>query len=759
MEVILPPKTGVLPKIGSFVGTSIIPPPTSLSVPPPLPAPGLEPEAKRPPPFKLKAIPLSDTKSEDSIFSEPDSLPVAEKPKGWKHLEPGELPSLPAEPGMAPLEAPKAAPPLLGAGAPTSTGKLRLPPALKKSESATTKAPALTGPASSTAMPPPLPVVASVTKVPIAALRTAALPPSLPQTGGSAPSSTPAPVGPVAGEVKPPEPLSAPPSLPAGSAPVVEAKSTFPSLPGAGSAVIPAVAAAGAYGAIVAKEGTTSLPRLRAPALPRASRPPEEPKLLPPVETSPPVEPAPAPVAAAPIVVMPVPEAPSVKEVSPASPPVVARDRATGQVAEPPPPVPRGRKSRPAPVAKASPPKAAEPVKESEKVPLTRGERAKRRQLIGTVAFYVFLVFILGPLLYLLTLHYSSETRLEGQVIPPPGTLLNDEVWIVSDFRGSASGVADDLARDRSPKLQEIQERQDHVQRAQADIAAREQRIHLLQDQIQAAKDEIASSVKQAHDAAQHVWDGPGADLENEYQSKLNALQQAIAARAKSLGLTYQPDPTYPSPEVWANAYRLALYQTPPGVDGVKEHQWIEDQLKAWRDYTKSFDEQKEKLRLQAAQIQVSPSSQINDLNDKIEDLQHRVDSTESEEDPLKAELQQAQSDLAESQTAEAGLDDKYYQELYSLPKDNIIKRLPMLENGRFTWSHVEKDSAFAEGEKAHSYWIFARAVRPDGRQFWALSHFSIEPNSILPLLIEPDSFVSTKAILRPDLSPDEQAQ
>jgi hypothetical protein len=478
-----------------------------------------------------------------------------------------------------------------------------------------------------------------------------------------------------------------------------------------------------------------------------------------PVDQAPPIEEVAAtpPVAsAAPVTTPPLAAAPMIAA------PLITRDKSTGQVTEPPPPVPRGKKFRPAPVKKAAPVAAEEPPAEpgaDGKIPLTRAERAQRRRFIGTIAFYAFLVFVVGPLLYILSLSYSSETRVEGQVIPPPGTLLCNEVWIVSDFRGSAEGVSEDLALARAPKLQEIQERQDHVQRAQADIAAREERIHLLNDQIQAAKDEIASVVKQAHDAAQHVWDGPGAALENDYQSRLNSLQQAIAARAKSLNLNYQPDPTYQSPEVWANAYRLALYQTPPGVDGVKEHQWIEDQLKAWRDYTKSFDDQKEKLRLQAAQIQLSPTTQVNDLNDKIEDLQHRIDSTQSEEDPLKTELQQAQADLAESQTAEAGLDDRYYEELYSMPKNSIIKRLPVLENGRFTWPHVEKDSAFAEGEKVHNYWIFARAVRPDGRQFWALSHFAIGPNSILPLLIEPDGFVSTKAILRPDLSPDEQAQ
>ena len=81
-----------------------------------------------------------------------------------------------------------------------------------------------------------------------------------------------------------------------------------------------------------------------------------------------------------------------------------------------------------------------------------------------------------------------------------------------------------------------------------------------------------------------------------------------------------------------------------------------------------------------------------------------------------------------------------------------------MLSN-RFSWREVEKDRKYGEGEKSHVFWIFARALRSDGRQYWALHRFDVDENSTTLLMIEPESFVSTRAILRPDLSPDEQAQ
>ena len=391
-------------------------------------------------------------------------------------------------------------------------------------------------------------------------------------------------------------------------------------------------------------------------------------------------------------------------------------------------------------------------------LPPTRAERAKKRRIVEMVVFYVLLLLICGGL-YFGTIYFTQETRVEGQVIPPTGMPLADEVWIVSDFRQLTSGIAEDLAEDRAPLIQEMHERQDHVLRVQADIAMREERIRLLQAQIQSAKDEQVAVVKDARDQAQQLWDGPGAELDDDYNARRISLQNAIANRAKSLNLNYAPDPTYNAPEVWANAYRLALYEVPKGVDSAKEYAWLSDQMKQWRDFVKSQDDKREQLREQAAQIKTAPAAKLTDLNAKIEELQHRIDSTESEEEPLKPELQQAQGDLAEAQGAETGLDAKYYKQLSALPGSSITKRLSMEPNGRFSWSSLENDSPFAEGEKEHHYWIFARATREDGREYWALGRFSIAKDHTVCLLIEPDSFVSTKAMLRPDLSPDDQAQ
>lgn len=390
--------------------------------------------------------------------------------------------------------------------------------------------------------------------------------------------------------------------------------------------------------------------------------------------------------------------------------------------------------------------------------PATRSARARKKRKFENIAFFV-IAAATGLLLYWGGLFFGHETRIEGQVIPLSGQVLNNEVLIVTDFRGQIAGIVDDLARDRDEIMRNIHEDQDHVQRAQADVAAREERIRLIREKIQAAKDEITSTIKKTNDAAQQIWDGPGAELDTEYHTRLTQLQKAIADRAKALGLKYEPDPAYDSPEVWANAYRLALYGVTGNVDSAKEHEWLEDQMKQWRDFTKSVDDRQKQLREQFAQIKLSPTSQVSDLNAQIEEMQHRIDATVTEEEPLKVELQQAQADLAKDQAIEAGLDDKRYRQLYAQPDSNIIKRLPLNSKGRFSWRHVEKDQAYAEGEKTHTYFLLTRAVRPDGRQYWAFCHVTLVQNDTLPIEIDPSDFMTTKAILRPELSPDEQQQ
>jgi hypothetical protein len=781
-HVKLPPKTSV-PTWSSLSGQPIVVPggkqsPVSTATTTPLPAKWSEPKktgAQHIPPIRLNEPSSEENSSGESIFPQAGQPEPRAKPEGWKGLEPGEL-NPPAgslqslevfersqrlldkptsetplpEVKAPPLVAPPLRPPsrvetpasVVGTMPPVRPPPLPPPPAKPAESSAFQVAPPLLEKEPETLsekLPPPhLPVevrrgetdlseLPGVQKVP------AMIQPEAPSIG------------------QPPQALPAKPLLPPAS-PIAKGTGNWFKQSTPFKKSTPIVVSSSSPKAQVPKI-VEAKPALKPAVLPKRllSGPKEDA-----VEESQPLVETPKATKEAEIAGTAEKldaTAPAAPAASAAQPPEVIPPAQPPEAATP----SSGKKENPEAEVSPVQPSPALPVMAKAKgpLPLTRAERAKKRRFWATVSFY-FLFAATLLVLFFGSLHFGRDTRVEGQVIPPPGMTLNNEVWIVTDFSSLASGIAEDLAAERTPILQEIQERQDHVQRAQADVASREERIRLIQEEIQASKDEIVSVVKQSRDATQQIWDVDGAQIDEEYQTRFSQLQQAIADRAKSLNLKYQPDDTYQSPEVWANAYRLALYEVPAGVDSVKEHQWLGDQMKQWRDFEKTLDDRKEQLREKAAEIKLAPAPKIADLNAKIDDLQQRSDGTAAEEVPLKAELQQAQADLAAAQTSEAGLDDKYYKQLDSLPEEAITKHIPLAANGRFTWVD---DDVFAEGEKEHHYWIFARATRADGRQYWALHHLGIGINQTLELYVEPTGFISTKAILRPNLSPEEQEQ
>jgi hypothetical protein len=815
----LPPKTSI-PRLGALT-TMPMPSqapkdsPASKIAPPPLPAKS-EPKKSGPhliPPIKLNEPSSSstpDSPSESLISGTAPAQPTP-KPAGWKSLEPGELnppagalekmeifersqrilpkpePEKTPVTKSTPLVAPALVPPgrvesLKSPATPSSSLNPPLPtPSIHVAPPMVEKAPEST---SEKLAQPHLPFAVQKSKTPPEPTPSAPVHVAPPMVGKAPESSSEKlalPHLPVAAQKSEtvPEPT---PSAPVHKAPAMaqpEAASTTAPPPASTAKALPPVATTPA-------KGPASWMKASAPLVLSSTAKVQIPR---PMEAKPAVRPA----------VLPRRFQPTAREDAPATPPAMEKPKAPEPLAKSNvvPPAAAATplysasgeilplvvsaaaakvtetvlskekdkekpkdKDKEKPEAKAAPgqipPAVPVATKTKGPVPLTRAERAKKRRVIGTVLFWAVLFPATVAVIFIGSLKFGRDTRVEGQVIPPAGMPLNNEVWIVTDFSSLASGIAEDLAAERAPILQEIQERQDHVQRAQADIAAREERIRLIQADMDSAKQEIDTVIKQARDATQHIWDGEGAQIDAEYQSRQDQLKAAIADRAKSLNLKYEPDPAFPSPEVWANAYRLALYEVPAGVDSVKEHAWLGDQMKQWRDFLKSLDDRKEQLREQAAQVKLAPAPKIADLNAKIEGLQQRIDGTTAEEAPLKAELQQAQADLADAQSSEAGLDDKYYKQLESLPPEAISKRITLRTNGRFTWVD---DDVFAEGETERHYYIFSRATRADGREYWALHDFTLRQNLTTVMYIEPGGFISTKAILRPDLTPDEQEQ
>jgi hypothetical protein len=124
---------------------------------------------------------------------------------------------------------------------------------------------------------------------------------------------------------------------------------------------------------------------------------------------------------------------------------------------------------------------------------------------------------------------------------------------------------------------------------------------------------------------------------------------------------------------------------------------------------------------------------------------------------PILHEQEQDQEDINTVETTLVGYEPKYMQELSGVPAQYILKKLLIQPDGRFEWQHEDKDQKFAEGEKFHRHWLFFRAIRnSDGREFWSLVQVIVEKNETLQVAVLPGSFQDLRALLRPDLQPNE---
>jgi TolA-binding protein len=390
------------------------------------------------------------------------------------------------------------------------------------------------------------------------------------------------------------------------------------------------------------------------------------------------------------------------------------------------------------------------------KAPVSREQRSRRARMAGALFFYAILLFVVCPSAYFTFLGSSLDTRLDGQVIPPSGTTLHSEVWVVSEFP-DLHGYSDDLMNQRAPVLQKIAEMNQKLNQVKDDIAARTARLRLLQAQQDETRQQIAKIVVSAKQSAGAIWANSGAALDAEYTAKLATVKSDIQQHANALKIDYQTNDDFEFPDAWANAFRLAMYGVPPSSKKLEELKWLDGELVDWHSFEAGYYAKKETIKDQVSQTLASNSQAVAQINQQIDDLNRKIGETTDDLQPILHEQEQDQEDINNVENTLVSYEPKYMQELSGVPAQYVLKKLPIKPDGRFEWLHEDKDQKFAEGEKFHRHWLFFRAIRDsDGREFWSLAQVIVTKNDTLEVAVLPGSFQNLRALLRPDLSPDE---
>jgi hypothetical protein len=353
----------------------------------------------------------------------------------------------------------------------------------------------------------------------------------------------------------------------------------------------------------------------------------------------------------------------------------------------------------------------------------------------------LFVVLISG--LGIGTYYLFRQTRVAG-TIQAEGFEVHPEIMVIRDFRSDALALKDELASVREPLLEQIKEKDEYARRTQSDLAGREERLRLLEQEIGTTEKDMENLVSEAQKNARKIWETEGVALDNEFDNALQDFSKILQDRAKSLKLNYVHNEEYKSPEVWVNAFRLALYDAPKGVSTGLEREWAEKNLAEWRGFEAGINTRRQALKAKADKFRGEVGPNIEKYTDRIAELRIRVAETEAEIGPLREELAMHQRDLDAVKASEAALDGPYYEQMLRIPLGNVLHKLPLDKNGKFLWTHLEKNPAYPPG----NYLFWARAKR-NGEEHWAVIPFTIQAYTLSEVLVYDGMFVPVRKYLR----------
>lgn len=337
------------------------------------------------------------------------------------------------------------------------------------------------------------------------------------------------------------------------------------------------------------------------------------------------------------------------------------------------------------------------------------------------------------------------ETRLEGFVNLPPGFQVK-RVCLVRDFRQDVLNLAEELAMARAPLSSDIDQLESVVSRSKSDVAGRDERLRLLREEVEKADKEILGVMKDATESGNKIWAGPGAALDVDFAQKKEEFHKKIVERAAQLRIKYVDNTDFRDPEVWVNAFRLALYDAPKEINTTAQREWAEKELNGWKKYVESYQQSMTALKKQVEEIQTSPQGRIGEINQRVADLNQRIGETEQEITPIRQELKQGQEALDKLKAEQASLESPFYKQVLDAPEGSLLLKLNFdPETNRFSWREINRDPQFPPGE----YNLWVSAIAKDGQEYWTYVPIHLYQYQTTQIILQPGAFVSVQTILR----------
>jgi hypothetical protein len=334
------------------------------------------------------------------------------------------------------------------------------------------------------------------------------------------------------------------------------------------------------------------------------------------------------------------------------------------------------------------------------------------------------------------------ETQVHG-ILTAPGYELPKEIYLVRDFTDDLRTLRGEFGLAREPYFEELKIKENALRQVSSDFAGLEERQRLIRQEIDTAKAEIGEVARQTTLKADQLWTEQAPLLDQDYEKTLNEFEQRLLGKVKALGLDYKNISPVRSPEVWVNAFRLALYDPPKTVKTGEERIWAEAQLKEWRDFEASHQLRRQTIKTEADAIKKLAGPRLEEVNLRVRRLQERLKEADLELAPIRVELEQVNGQLESSRVLLEQQTKKYFDQLYQIPTRNVIDKFAMEQGRRWQWRRLEQLPQYPPG--SYLLWL---TLKKDGEDYWALVPFHTEAYKRTTIQVSDRAFVKARTIL-----------
>lgn len=376
--------------------------------------------------------------------------------------------------------------------------------------------------------------------------------------------------------------------------------------------------------------------------------------------------------------------------------------------------------------------------------PVVRDEKEEKKRRNIVAAFKIALALIFFVVAGVLVFLSLRETRVKIAINTSAGYEVEPEVLVVGDFQERIDLLKRDLQRREEPLRKAVAAIDQDLSAAKADYAGRAAKRKLLVDAMIKDKQEIPAILEGAQKSLEKLWREDADNLDAEYERKKDGFNQEIAAKAKKLNLAqYAPSDELDAPEIAVNAFRLALYSAPDGVDTAKERAWAEERLKSWRKFEEDWSERQLKIKQEADTLRQTVQPEIDEVKGRVVVRQEEIAAIEAEIDEFGKEVARHEEKKKDSQEELGAVMQPFYQDLLKAPNDYVLTKWPVEKLGLVDIRNLDRDPNFPPGE----YRILVRGKKK-GADYWALKTFTVKKYKTTQVILEDTDFVPVKSLL-----------